>query len=99
MAAREKIKNKDLGGKEKGESPNKNGVMTLRLEICKLEIFRIDRNAQHIPLYFRLPTEDMLPFERHDWYCFHCHSGGEVVLCRDCHRVYHQSCLKVLTRG
>ena len=37
----------------------------------------------------------MLPFERHDWYCFHCHSGGEVILCRDCHRVYHQSCLKV----
>jgi len=43
---------------------------------------------------YRLPTEDMLPFERHDWYCFHCHAGGEVVLCRDCHRVYHQSCIK-----
>lgn len=43
---------------------------------------------------YRLPTEDMLPFERHDWYCFHCHSGGEVVLCRDCHRVYHQGCIK-----
>jgi hypothetical protein len=27
---------------------------------------------------YRLPTEDMLPFERHDWYCFHCHAGGEV---------------------
>ena len=50
MAAGEKIKNKDLGGKEKGESPNKNGVMTLRLEICKLEIFRIDRNA-YTPLF------------------------------------------------
>ena len=22
---------------------------------------------------FRLPSEDMLPYERHDWYCFHCH--------------------------
>ena len=22
---------------------------------------------------YRLPTEDMLPYERHDWYCFHCH--------------------------
>jgi len=43
---------------------------------------------------YRLPTEDMLPYERHDWYCFHCHAGGEVVLCRDCHRVYHQSCIK-----
>ena len=21
-------------------------------------------------------------------------AGGEVVLCRDCHRVYHQSCIK-----
>ena len=74
-------------------------------------------------------AEDMLPYERHDWYCFHCHgemtdtckikifliflifglhmicicdiiiilslsAGGEVVMCRDCHRVYHQSCLK-----
>jgi len=43
---------------------------------------------------YRLPTEDMLPYERHDWYCFHCHSGGEVVMCRDCHRVYHQACIK-----
>jgi len=43
---------------------------------------------------YRLPSDDMLPYERHDWYCFHCHAGGEVVLCRDCHRVYHESCLK-----
>jgi len=43
---------------------------------------------------YRLPTEDMLPYERHDWYCFHCHSGGEVAMCRDCHRVYHPSCVK-----
>lgn len=60
---------------------------------------------------FRLPSEDMLPYERHDWYCFHCHcefvdeviiffhrdefsAGGEVVMCRDCHRVYHQACIK-----
>ena len=35
---------------------------------------------------YRWPTLDMLPRERHDWYCFHCHSGGEVVLCGDCHR-------------
>ena len=27
-------------------------------------------------------------------YCFHCHTGGEVVLCSDCHRVYHEACLK-----
>ena len=43
---------------------------------------------------YRLPTHDMLPKERHDWYCFHCHNGGEVVLCTGCHRVYHESCLK-----
>ena len=56
----------------------------------------------------------MLPRERHDWYCSHCHSGkkysldinsqllqhqlslsgGEVLLCGGCHRVYHDSCLK-----
>ena len=28
---------------------------------------------------FRLPSEDMLPYERHDWYCFHCHcKSGEI---------------------
>ena len=43
---------------------------------------------------YRLPTHDMLPKERYDWYCFHCHNGGEVVLCTGCHRVYHESCLK-----
>ena len=43
---------------------------------------------------YRWPTLDMLPRERHDWYCFHCHTGGEVVLCGDCHRVYHEACLK-----
>lgn len=29
----------------------------------------------------------------HDWYCFECHSGGEVVLCTTCHRVYHEVCV------
>lgn len=43
---------------------------------------------------YRLPTHDMLPKERYDWYCFHCHNGGEVVLCTGCHRVYHEGCLK-----
>lgn len=43
---------------------------------------------------YRLPTSDMLPRERHDWYCFHCHSGGEVLLCSACHRVFHENCLK-----
>ena len=43
---------------------------------------------------WRLPTPDMLPKERHDWYCFTCHTGGEVILCTGCHRVYHENCLK-----
>ncbi|KAL3242784.1 hypothetical protein MRX96_020950 [Rhipicephalus microplus] len=30
----------------------------------------------------------------HDWYCFECHRGGEVLLCSTCHRVYHVVCVK-----
>jgi hypothetical protein len=37
----------------------------------------------------------MVSRERHDWYCFHCHTAGEVLLCSGCHRVYHETCLKV----
>ena len=48
---------------------------------------------------YRLPTSDMLPRERHDWYCFHCHSGGEVLLCTGCHRVYHENCLRSEAQG
>lgn len=29
----------------------------------------------------------------HDWYCFQCHLGGQVVKCEDCPRVYHLECL------
>jgi hypothetical protein len=29
----------------------------------------------------------------HDWYCFECHAGGDVICCTTCHRVYHVSCL------
>ncbi len=43
---------------------------------------------------YRLPTSDMLPRERQDWYCWHCHSGGEVLLCSGCQRVFHESCVK-----
>jgi len=48
---------------------------------------------------YRLPTSDMLPRERHDWYCFYCHSGGEVLLCTGCHRVFHEKCLKAEAAG
>jgi hypothetical protein len=30
--------------------------------------------------------------ESHDWYCFECHVGGEVLKCRSCWRVYHPVC-------
>ncbi|KAL1437156.1 hypothetical protein MTO96_049141 [Rhipicephalus appendiculatus] len=42
---------------------------------------------------FQLPNE---PAERdgHDWYCFECHRGGEVLPCTTCHRVYHVVCVK-----
>uniref|UniRef100_A0A8C5R098 Zinc finger MYND-type containing 11 n=1 Tax=Leptobrachium leishanense TaxID=445787 RepID=A0A8C5R098_9ANUR len=31
--------------------------------------------------------------ETHDWYCFECHSPGEVIMCDQCFRVYHPKCL------
>lgn len=42
---------------------------------------------------FQLPEQ---PVERdgHDWYCFECHRGGDVLLCTSCHRVYHIVCVK-----
>lgn len=42
---------------------------------------------------FQLPEQ---PVERdgHDWYCFECHRGGDVLLCTGCHRVYHVVCVK-----
>lgn len=33
--------------------------------------------------------------DRHDWYCFECHKGGEVVCCSKCYRVYHEMCINV----
>ncbi|XP_045110404.1 zinc finger MYND domain-containing protein 11-like isoform X2 [Portunus trituberculatus] len=43
---------------------------------------------------FRLPTPPEEP-DRHDWYCFECHKGGEVVCCSKCYRVYHKMCINV----
>lgn len=31
--------------------------------------------------------------DSHDWYCFECHNGGDVICCTSCHRVYHLSCI------
>ena len=33
--------------------------------------------------------------DRHDWYCFECHKGGEVACCTKCYRVYHETCISV----
>lgn len=41
---------------------------------------------------YKLP-EDKLEKDSHDWYCFECHSGGDVICCTSCHRVYHLSCI------
>ncbi|PNF16453.1 Zinc finger MYND domain-containing protein 11 [Cryptotermes secundus] len=41
---------------------------------------------------YRLP-QDTLVKDDHDWYCFECHAGGDVICCTSCHRVYHVSCL------
>ena len=30
----------------------------------------------------------------HDWYCFECHSSGDVLECSKCWRVYHPHCVK-----
>ncbi|XP_042241533.1 zinc finger MYND domain-containing protein 11-like, partial [Homarus americanus] len=43
---------------------------------------------------FRLPTPPEEP-DRHDWYCFECHKGGEVVCCSKCYRVFHEMCINV----
>lgn len=43
---------------------------------------------------YRLPKPKMLPRDDHDWYCFECHSGGDVICCTSCHRVYHLACIE-----
>ncbi|XP_067123460.1 zinc finger MYND domain-containing protein 11 isoform X2 [Centruroides vittatus] len=42
---------------------------------------------------YRIP-EEIPKKDEHDWYCFECHRGGEVVSCTSCHRVYHSFCIK-----
>lgn len=45
------------------------------------------------PITLRIPEPSSLKKEGHDWYCFNCHKGGEVVQCQWCPRVYHYDCL------
>lgn len=45
---------------------------------------------------YRIPAADEIDLMRdgHDWYCFECHSPGELLLCTECFRAYHISCTK-----
>lgn len=42
---------------------------------------------------YKLPDAATVEKGDHDWYCFQCHLGGQVVKCEDCPRVYHLECL------
>ncbi|XP_050532952.1 zinc finger MYND domain-containing protein 11-like isoform X2 [Daktulosphaira vitifoliae] len=42
---------------------------------------------------YKLP-EEKVDKDSHDWYCFQCHSAGDVISCTSCHRVYHLSCIE-----
>ncbi|XP_075212466.1 zinc finger MYND domain-containing protein 11 [Lycorma delicatula] len=41
---------------------------------------------------YKLPHEKIKK-DSHDWYCFECHRGGDVISCNSCHRVYHLACI------
>ncbi|XP_054712377.1 zinc finger MYND domain-containing protein 11-like [Uloborus diversus] len=61
-------------------------VLVKRHKGCKGSKVGIEQDGHKVP--DKIPEQD-----GHDWYCFECHSGGEVVLCTKCHRVYHLQCL------
>lgn len=42
---------------------------------------------------YKLP-EEKVDKDSHDWYCFQCHSAGDVISCTSCYRVYHLSCIE-----
>ncbi|XP_062571886.1 zinc finger MYND domain-containing protein 11-like [Saccostrea cucullata] len=41
---------------------------------------------------FKIPEEEEETRGDHDWYCFECHTAGDVLPCSDCWRVFHPSC-------
>lgn len=41
---------------------------------------------------FKIPEDEEETRGDHDWYCFECHTAGEVLPCSDCWRVFHPSC-------
>ncbi|XP_013791360.2 zinc finger MYND domain-containing protein 11-like, partial [Limulus polyphemus] len=54
---------------------------------CKGSKVGVEQNG------YRLPDDTGEP-DSHDWFCFECHRGGEVMQCSSCHRVYHTVCIK-----
>ncbi|XP_008187263.1 zinc finger MYND domain-containing protein 11 [Acyrthosiphon pisum] len=42
---------------------------------------------------YKLP-EEKAEKDSHDWYCFQCHSAGDVISCTSCYRVFHLSCIE-----
>ncbi|KAK9888564.1 hypothetical protein WA026_000807 [Henosepilachna vigintioctopunctata] len=53
--------------------------------------FRRDKKTE----IYKMPDINMLVLDGRDWYCFECHSAGEVVFCRNksCPRVFHSECV------
>uniref|UniRef100_A0A1B6CUA8 MYND-type domain-containing protein n=1 Tax=Clastoptera arizonana TaxID=38151 RepID=A0A1B6CUA8_9HEMI len=42
---------------------------------------------------YKLPHQDQVVKDSHDWYCFECHRAGDVISCNTCHRVFHLACI------
>ncbi|GFT07275.1 zinc finger MYND domain-containing protein 11 [Nephila pilipes] len=53
---------------------------------CKGSKVGVEQNGYRVP-------ENIKEKDGHDWYCFECHAGGEVILCSTCFRVYHEECI------
>ncbi|KAL3317605.1 negative regulation of extrinsic apoptotic signaling pathway [Cichlidogyrus casuarinus] len=48
--------------------------------------------------YFRMDISK-LTRNKHDWYCFECHTPGLVIACPSCHRVFHKDCLQTASQS
>lgn len=64
------------------------GLITVKRTVgCKGSKVGVEQDGYRIP-------EGEIQRDSHDWYCFECHRGGEVILCTSCHRVFHLVCIK-----
>nr|XP_042902774.1 zinc finger MYND domain-containing protein 11 isoform X7 [Parasteatoda tepidariorum] len=63
------------------------GLINIKRSIgCKGSKVGLEQDGYRIP-------EEINEKDGHDWYCFECHLGGEVILCTTCFRVFHEECL------